>query len=358
MGVCMTRAPKLKDEKSSTKEILKIEKAPMIFISHDSKDAELATAFSKLLSSVSAGVLKSFRSSDKKGNQGIEYGSEWYPELMNRLNEASDVVCLLTKRSLERPWLLYEAGVAKGKLDTSVFGIALGINLNQANTGPFAQFQNCDDDSESLTKLVMQLVQRIPGSAPDVDVISSQVANFKKSVSDALKVLDGAKSKETDKPIVDGTSVAKLFEEVKVMFRDLPTRLEDIQRDKVEMMQRRKIRRFHPAMFEEIRHILSQGENFALEIVIMLSLIKDEIPWLYEIGKEIADNIRAGDQKSTQNSTLSLLKSIDFTLHGGMMHEMIGITKETHAILYEIMERTESYYKVIINMQQSPKKRR
>ena len=46
----------------------------MVFISHDSRDAEIAEAFSKLIASVSAGVLKSFRSSDKKGNQGIEYG--------------------------------------------------------------------------------------------------------------------------------------------------------------------------------------------------------------------------------------------------------------------------------------------
>jgi hypothetical protein len=49
---------------------------PMIFISHDTRDADLAEALSKLLSSVSAGVLKSFRSSDRKGSQGIEYGVE------------------------------------------------------------------------------------------------------------------------------------------------------------------------------------------------------------------------------------------------------------------------------------------
>ncbi|HPF96974.1 MAG TPA: TIR domain-containing protein [Mangrovimonas sp.] len=88
---------------------------PLVFISHDTRDAELAEAFSKLLSSVSAGVLKSFRSSDKRGNQGIAYGVEWYPEIMKKLNEASDVVALLTKHSVDRPWILYEAGVAKGK---------------------------------------------------------------------------------------------------------------------------------------------------------------------------------------------------------------------------------------------------
>src|SRR5947199_4403504 len=87
----------------------------LVFISHDSRDAEIAEAFSKLLSSVSAGVLKSFRSSDKRGTQGIEYGVEWYPEIMKKLDDASDIVCLLTQNSIDRPWILYEAGVGKGK---------------------------------------------------------------------------------------------------------------------------------------------------------------------------------------------------------------------------------------------------
>jgi hypothetical protein len=39
--------------------------SPLVFISHDTRDAGLAEAFSKLLSSVSAGMLKTFRSSDQ-----------------------------------------------------------------------------------------------------------------------------------------------------------------------------------------------------------------------------------------------------------------------------------------------------
>jgi hypothetical protein len=50
---------------------------PLIFISHDARDAELAEAFGKLLKSVSAGMIKTFRSSDKKGTEGIDFGEEW-----------------------------------------------------------------------------------------------------------------------------------------------------------------------------------------------------------------------------------------------------------------------------------------
>ena len=65
-------------EPKEIQEIPKSNESPLVFISHDSRDAELAEAFSKLLKSVSAGMLKSFRSSDKKGAEGIEFGDEWY----------------------------------------------------------------------------------------------------------------------------------------------------------------------------------------------------------------------------------------------------------------------------------------
>jgi len=62
------------EEKTSTESSVTKTSNPLVFISHDTRDAELAEEFSNLLKSASAGGLKSFRSSDRKGTQGIEYG--------------------------------------------------------------------------------------------------------------------------------------------------------------------------------------------------------------------------------------------------------------------------------------------
>src|SRR5579862_6034940 len=77
---------------------------PLIFISHDHRDAQLAEAFGNLLGDASGGFLKSFRSSDRKGGAGIEFGAEWYTEIMGKINDATDVVAILTPRSIDRPW--------------------------------------------------------------------------------------------------------------------------------------------------------------------------------------------------------------------------------------------------------------
>ncbi len=272
---------------------------PLVFISHDTRDAELAEAFSKLLSSVSAGVLKSFRSSDKRGNQGIAYGVEWYPEIMKKLGDASDVVALLTQNSVDRPWILYEAGVAKGKLDTPLLGIAIGIPLNKANNGPFAQFQNSSDDIDSLTKLVVQLVNRIPNSEPDTAVIKMQVEAFKKQAEAILKNQPAIEHKEGE--LMEDSSVARLFEEVKIMFQDLPARIEK----NIEPGYRKRKMRFHPKMFDEIMFMSEKSEDSYFGFLVIISMFRDEMPWIYEIGKETYEILKSNKAISSKEKAIS-----------------------------------------------------
>src|SRR5271155_2148867 len=114
---------------------------------------------------------------------------------MEKLQSTSDVVCLFTERSLGRPWILFEAGVAKGKLNTPVWGVALGVPLSRVSAGPFYQFMNMDDSEGDLTKLVNQLARRVPNLELDADVIKSQVATFKATETDLLKKLSSGSVK-------------------------------------------------------------------------------------------------------------------------------------------------------------------
>src|SRR5712691_6511871 len=98
-----------KSRKHRRREHSTFDHCPPVFISHATRDAALAESFSQLLKSVSAGMIKTFRSSDKKGTEGIDFGDEWYKRLMSKLQSTSDVVCLFTERSLDRPWTLFEA---------------------------------------------------------------------------------------------------------------------------------------------------------------------------------------------------------------------------------------------------------
>jgi uncharacterized membrane protein YgcG len=281
---------------------------PLVFVSHDSRDADLAEAFCLLLSSVSAGMLKTFRSSDRKGSSGFEYGLEWYPELMKRLLEASDVVCLFTQRSLDRPWILYEAGVAKGKLEAPVQGLALGISLT-ALSGPFAQFQNCDDDLESMTKLVIQLVKKLPGADPVYDIVVERVRVFQ---TKAIEIL--ARDGQVETPEQgDPESVPRLFEEIKLMFNDLPGRMEAVIGPR-ESVQGRKQTRDHLALeeFGMFRH----RANDTLDLLVSFTAIRDDAPWIYELALELYRSVVRGDQSAALRILEDLHESVDFLIHG------------------------------------------
>lgn len=306
----------------------------LVFISHDSRDAEIAEAFSRLISSVSAGVLKSFRSSDKKGNQGIEYGIEWYPEIMKKLEAASDVVCLLTPHSINRPWILFEAGVAKGKLNTPVQGIALGIPLAAAASGPFAQFQNLDDEVDSLTRLVIQLVGRIPGAEPDRDVVKMQVETFKQKVQPLLDN-QGLPQGQNLGDKQDETSVAKIFEEIKVMFQDLPGRIER-RVDPESSMNRKRMRRMHPKFMDEMLHMTGKELGDNLGPLIIGSFFKEDFPWLFEVGAEVYRKLESGHPDAA-DALRRFVKLIDRLAHHPMMWEMQERSKEKRFELEEMM---------------------
>jgi hypothetical protein len=311
--------------------VLTTTSSPLVFISHDSRDAELAEAFGKLLKSVSAGMIKAFRSSDKKGTEGIDFGEEWYKRLMDTLQSTSDVVCLFTERSIDRPWILFEAGVAKGKLNTPVIGVACGVALSRVTAGPFYQFQNMDDSEQDLTKLILQLAKRVPDLELDADVIKVQVSTFKSTEAEILKRIGTPLTKKESKELAEENPVAKLVEEMKA----LPSRVAERLADSDEyQFRRRKKRRFHPGMLQELMHMAGDPED-PVSILMAASLVRDDAPWLYELTMEVYRALKSGDREVVENEIARLKRFSETMMYGPFMDDFGMGDKETHMLLRE-----------------------
>jgi len=332
----MVEEAKEKAPQSETKP--KTPPAPLVFITHDSRDADLAEAFSTLLRSTTAGMLKSFRSSDKKGTEGIEFGEEWYRSLMKKLESASDVVCLLTERSFERPWILYEAGVAKGKLNKPVLGVALGIPLSKVNTGPFYQFQNSDDSEDSLSKLIIQLARRVPPCDPDPKVVQAQVREFRSKVSDILTQF-GESTEEEETP--SESSTARLLEELKVIVREMPRRLEKRLADPRSRERRHKLRPLHPMFLEEFMHMMPNGPEDPAVILMATSLFRDEVPWLEALGRAAYDDMRSRSPQRRERAMIPLRRVMDLLLHSPMGRDLFANSEEEYVMFRDTMRHLE-----------------
>jgi hypothetical protein len=95
---------------------------------------------------------------------------------------------------------------------------------------------------------------------------------------------------------VEASDAAKLFEEVKVIFRDLSERLQNQLSDGVGPRIRRKSR-LRPDMVFDLLHGRDDFDDPALGWLMIISSFRDEAPWLYELGLEVHKAFRVGDPK-------------------------------------------------------------
>lgn len=311
---------------------------PLVFISHDSRDADLAEAFDHLLTDASGGVIQTFRSSDQTGRAGIDYGEDWFSKITRTLSDASDVVALLTPNSVDRPWILFEAGFAVGQRSTKVFGIALGVPFAKATGGPFARFQNCEAKQDPVTTVVLELIRRTPNARPREEAVRRQVAAFLSDIEPMLKKRAQADEEPEE---MDATAAAKLFEEVKVMFRDLPSRVEGHLREHGMGRRRRKM---HPMMFEEVFHFAKNegAENPAAAWLFISSFFKEEVPWLSEIGLQLYRAYQAGDAAQVEQARRALHDVLRMARHSRMT--MRGPEDEdTYMLIRHLPEMLEHF---------------
>ena len=195
---------------------------------------------------------------------------------------------------------------------------------------------------------MMQLVGRIPNSEPDREAIAMQVRNFTEKAKSVLEK-PGESANEEPQPAIDETSVAKLFEEVKVMFKDLPSRIEG----RLDPMRRRR-HRLHPMMMvDEFLHMSKEFDD-PTGLLLLIGMFRDDLPWLYEVGLEFYRAIKSGNHPQMKKAHRSMMIALDMTRHGPLgegMHD-----KETYIMIREMPEILNRYFERAIN--KPPKKLR
>jgi len=173
-----------------------------VFISHAAADRKLADAFVEFLEAVCAHQIKCVQSSSKESGTGIPYGAEWYPWIKNHVERAKTVVVLLTPESAAKPWILFEAGLAKAVADRNVIVVAVFMDPGSAFVGPFAALQGLGISDEDLKKLAAEL-QKIADIKQSAIVVETLIKGFYARIDEikATNSYDDAESAQRD-PVV------------------------------------------------------------------------------------------------------------------------------------------------------------
>lgn len=119
-----------------------------------------------------------------------------------------------------------------------------------------------------------------------------------------------------------GFPSSKLFKEFQIMLDELNS--------KINRLDQRGRRKFHPMMFEELMHFGMEKDDPNLNFLMMISFIKDDFPWIYEIGLETYRGLKSSKSKMEKRK---LIESFERAF------EMTG-----HPIMREFYSKSEDMY--------------
>ena len=120
-----------------------------VFLSHDSRDRELAKITAETVSRVSLKQIEIWYSSDSSSYGGLKPGQVWINEIRSRLLASRAILILLTPNSVQRPWVYFESGFGYFNQECQVVPICVGISLT-AVPDPLAMFQCYELNSVEL----------------------------------------------------------------------------------------------------------------------------------------------------------------------------------------------------------------
>src|SRR6266540_7004141 len=85
-----------------------------VFVSHTHGDEGIADALDQAIKRLFGDQVTTWYSSKKELSGGIAPGEDWFRWIVERVRSADVAVILLTAASVQKPWVLWEAGAVYG----------------------------------------------------------------------------------------------------------------------------------------------------------------------------------------------------------------------------------------------------
>lgn len=261
----------------------------------------------------------------------IQSGDRWGNELAKRLQDTNFGILCVTSDNLNAPWLLFEAGaLAKSIDDGRVIPLLLDLEKSDLS-GPLTQFQAEKADKDGIRKLAESLNKAAPNAISTETLVT---------LFDALwPQLDEKISKipTTGLPQKKIRPQSEVLEELVAGVRSVEMRVRDALEDGPELRMRRR-RKFHPEMMMDMRHRMMDSPDDPIQILMMASLFREEVPWFYEIALETYRAVRSGDPLQTRSAIRRYKDASEMLRRGPFLEMWGGDSKMMHMMMRDALE--------------------
>jgi len=247
----------------------------------------------------------------------IEAGQRWGEQIAKELESSNFGIICATRENVGSPWVLFEAGaLAKSMQGSRVIPLLLDLEFRDI-TGPLAQFQAKKVDRSGLFEVIQSLNQLATQAVPE----------------DRVKQLFDALWPELEKKV---TSIPKasaatkhtrpqpeILEELVASVRTLDSKFREVAEEGPRAF-RHRWRRFHPMMVHEIASMLGEQRGDPIVLLVLASIFRDDMPWLYELGIEAYRVAKNGTPEEAIAARKRFQKAAELMRRGPFPPEEIG----------------------------------
>lgn len=265
----------------------------------------------------------------------VAAGDRWAQAVAKELETSNFGVICVTPENLTSPWVLFEAGaLAKSMQGTKVIPLLFSLEFSDIS-GPLAQFQAKKFERGGLAEVIHSINQSAPEPIPEDRARQLFSALWPELEKQLDNIPEEAPTEKHMRP------AHEILEELVTSVRGLDARFRDVENvvsHEGPRSRKRRLRHFHPGMFEEMAEMVSDEGNDPVSLLMFGGLFRDDFPWLYEILVEVYREVRDGDAKGAQKAIERLRRVTRAMGHHPFMDEiMMGSRdKESHMIMMEL----------------------
>jgi len=217
----------------------------------------------------------------------IDAGERWAQSVAQELAVSNFGIICITSENVTSPWLLFEAGALTKSLETSrVIPLLLDLEFSDIS-GPLAQFQAKKLTRQGVGEVILSIQKAAETPIPEErakQLFEALWPEFEKRLED----IPG------DAPIErEIRPQHEILEELVTSIRSLDSRIRE--GEEIGGIVRRRSKRYrwmHPGVVLELAEMIGERPDDPITILILASMFRDDLPWLYELGVDAYRAIR------------------------------------------------------------------
>jgi len=297
-------------------------------------------------------------------SEDIDKGARWSTDIATELADSTFGILCVTNENLNAPWLSFEAGALSKTMDKSfVTPFLFDIKRSEVD-GPILQFQSTIFQKEDIKKLVKTLnkacgevsieearlekafnvwyptleeeLNKLKDVKEDSDKKTEGVENYSSEILEEILELARSNQKLLRNP---DNRIIESIESIKNMLQEQ----RNLIRHSSEMDIRKMGRKFSPMMLEELMHMPIEMDSH-YGFLIALSFFKNDLPWLYDAGKELIDLLKSRVSKSNkEEAIMNFNRLIEFSFEHPFMREIFSSSKDYRMYMREFSHMLRRY---------------